>query len=282
MNIVDITEENRNEFKGIFDEEVLISIGREYYQGIAGKDELSDETGAALIWELKGRDDEKKDTGSEILAFMAPGEEAGEEILERYRERAEYDSVKRSCFELSGLLNTEQESMENKGFELKEVESRDVLVTVGELSELPFIGKKTPPYIKSLSEITEKQFKAGIMASVIHDRFGLLEDLPFLPMSWYDRDISSCVITDGKINGLLLVHDQISGFLRVELLFAMQPDANINLLHMISHSVNTAAKLRDKNDRVILRRHNKMSLELVKKLFPDKKGEKVMRGKRDE
>ncbi len=178
MNIIDITEENRNEFKGIIDREILNSIGREYYQGIAGKDEISNETGAVLIWELKGRDDEKKDTGAEIVAFTASGEEAGEEILENYSDRAEYDSVKKSCFEFPELLNTELESMEKKGFELKEVESRDIFVTVGELNDLSFIGKKTPPYIKGLSDITEKQFKAGLMASVLHDRFGLLEDLP--------------------------------------------------------------------------------------------------------
>ena len=282
MNIFDITEENRDELKGIIDEETLMSIGREYYWGIAGTDEDSRELKAALIWELKGRDDEKRDTGSEIIAFMAPNEKSGEEILENYSDRAEYDSVKKSCFEFPELLNTELESMEKKGFELKEVESRDIFVTVGELNDLSFIGKKTPPYIKGLSDITEKQFKAGLMASVLHDRFGLLEDLPFLPISWYDMDISSCIITDGKINGLLLVHETADAVLRVELLFAMQPDANINLLHMIRRSVKKAAELKDSNVRVLLRRHSKMTLELVKKLFPDKKGEKAMRGKRDE
>jgi hypothetical protein len=66
--------------------------------------------------------------------------------------------------------------------------------------------KKLPAYIKSLSDITARQYKAAIMTSVFHGRYGLLDDLPFLPMTRFDPDISSCIITDEKVNGLILVH----------------------------------------------------------------------------
>ncbi len=81
----------------------------------------------------------------------------------------------------------------------------------------------------SLSEITHRQFKAGIMTCVIHDRYGLLEDLPFLPMTRFDPDLSCCIETDGSVNGFLLVHKITRGPFRVELFFAEQPDANMNL-----------------------------------------------------
>ncbi|MCR4589308.1 MAG: hypothetical protein K5668_00620 [Lachnospiraceae bacterium] len=79
---------------------------------------------------------------------------------------------------------------------------------------------------------------------------------------------------------MLLVHETASGFFMVELLFAMQPDANINLLNMMRYSIRAAGELCDRDTKVILRRHNKISAELVKKLFPDKKGVKVTKGEK--
>ena len=53
--------------------------------------------------------------------------------------------------------------------------------------------------IKPLSVVSSRQFKAGVMTSVFHGRYGLLDDLPFLPMTRYDADISCCIETDDKI-----------------------------------------------------------------------------------
>lgn len=165
-------------------------------------------------------------------------------------------------------------------FMMKSAESRDVYVTVGELAALKLSKKPLPSYIKPLSAVNPRQFKAGIMTSVFHGRYGLMDDLPFLPMTRYDPDISCCMITDERINGLLLVHEKGSDDLRVELLFAMQPDANIHLLNMMRFSIRAAERLRPLSDRVLLRRHNKASLQLIAKMFPDRKGAPVLRGER--
>ncbi len=281
MKIIDITEENKQEYEGLLDEECLRSIGREYYRGIAGNDGSSEGFNSALVWEIKGKEDIGRDTASEILFYKAPDEECGSELLAEYDSSIEFENVVKSSFEFPTLSGSERSSIEKSGYEVKGGESRDVIVTVGELASLPFAAKTPPPYIKSLAEITMRQFKAGLMASVLHERFGLLEDLPFLPMSWYHLDISSCIITDDKINGLLLVHELKEGLFIVELLFAMQPDANINLLNMIRYSIRAADRLCDKNDKVILRRHNKMSEDLIRKLFPYKKGAEVLKGEKD-
>ena len=281
MKIIDITEENIKEYEGLLDEECLRSIGREYYRAIAEKDGTSDGFTSALIWEIKSKEVSERNTVSEILLYKAQDEKCGTELLAEYDARIESEGAVHSSFELPELSGSEQSTFENNGYEVKNAESRDVIVTVGELETLPFVGKTPPPYVTSLSEITVRQFKAGLMASVLHERFGLLEDLPFLPKSWYHPEISSCVITDNKINGLLLVHELASGLFRVELLFAMQPDANINLLHMMRYSIREAARLCDKDTGVILRRHNKMSEELIKKLFPDRKGKAVKKGEKD-
>ncbi|MCR4589309.1 MAG: hypothetical protein K5668_00625 [Lachnospiraceae bacterium] len=99
--------------------------GREYYRGIAAADEDSEDINTAMIWEIKGKEDENRDTGSEILVFTAPDESAGNEILTAYKDRLEEDEVLNSSFEFSELLHAERTSLENDGFELREGESRD-------------------------------------------------------------------------------------------------------------------------------------------------------------
>ncbi len=279
MKIVDVTEENKEEYEGLIDELTLNNIGREYCRGIAGSNEDSDDLDAAIFWELKNKDD-VAGARSEILYVLAPDEDDGDEILTAYNIRTGYDKVARSFFEFPELGSQEQRALKRKGFEIREGESRDIYVTVRDLASLKFVRKKPPSYIRSLSEITPRQFKAGLMASVLHGRYGLQEDLPFLPMSWYDPDISSCVITDEKINGLLLVHEISRGLFRVELLFAMQPDANYNLLDMMRFSIRAAAKYRSEDDRVLLRRHTQAAESLVGKLFPGKQGEEVIIGEK--
>lgn len=60
----------------------------------------------------------------------------------------------------------------------------------------------------------------------------------------------------------------------------MQPDASINILNMMRHSIRMASKNRSSDTGVLLRRHSSYVTDLVKKLFPDKKGEPVIKGVR--
>lgn len=46
------------------------------------------------------------------------------------------------------------------------------------------------------------------------------------------------------------------------------------------YAIRSASSLRSQEDRVLLRRHNKASLQLVAKLFPGRKGATVVRGDR--
>ncbi len=62
--------------------------------------------------------------------------------------------------------------------------------------------------------------------------------------------------------------------------FALQPDANINLLNMIRLSIRQAAMHRSSETGVLLRRHTPAAAALVKKLFPGKSGEPVISGSR--
>lgn len=277
MRIEDITEDNIEDYRDLIDEEFLSNTGREYCRGMVGISELTDEPDAVIFWELKDIESEKGKS-SEILYFKTEDEDMGAKLLDEYDARTAEGGVSCSYFEFKDPGEIEQRVLEKNGFKLEKAESRDIYVTVGELAALKYAKKKPPKYIKSLSEVTVRQFKAGIMASVLHARYGLLEDLPYLPMSWYETDISSCVITDDKINGLLLTHELPSGILRIELLFAMEPDGAVNMLDMVRFSIHAAERIRNGDDRVLLRRHSPESEKLIDYLFPGAKGDEVVKG----
>ena len=118
------------------------------------------------------------------------------------------------------------------------------------------------------------------MACIFHNSYGLLEDLPFLPMTRFDPDLSCCVMTDERVNGFLLVHRLQSDSFIVELFSSMEPDANIHLLNMMCFAARAVAGLKSEDVKVLLRRHNKGTEGLVGNLFPEKKGETVRMGER--
>ncbi len=309
MIINEITEQNIEDFIDPVPALYLNEIKREFVRGLSGEDEGTKELKAAVIFELKNAEEDAS-LEAEILWFFASDASSGAELLrslENYPGDGGSDfpegggilvpggggiftpggggiftpgggGIGRVFFELPSLGNAEEEAFALAGYSLERKESRDVLVSVEDFSSLSFFRKKPPEYVKPLSEITSRQFKAAVMSSVFHGRYGLLEDLPFLPITWFDPDISCCVLTDDKVNAMLLVSGKGMGGFRVELLFALQPDANIHLLNMITYSIRAAANIGQPGDKVLLRRHNEASSALVRKLFPGKKGKTAVQG----
>ncbi|MCR5746114.1 MAG: hypothetical protein K6G03_00215 [Lachnospiraceae bacterium] len=280
MGVIPITEENISQYAGNISSELFNEFKREYFKGLVYDKEVTDKSFTFIIWNLKNVEDEDTPTEAEILWIQAEDQLEGEELLTAFYLEMNNNNVKRISFEFESLNNVEKSILTGKGFEIKEAESRDLRVSVGELYDLEINQRERsiPEYIKSLSDISEKDFKNGILECVFHGRYGILDDLPLLPMTYYDPDISTCIITDNKVNGFILVHKTLSGEFIVELLFCMPPDASENLLHMIRHSVRLADEVCEKEDIVILRRHNKATHGLCKKLFPEKKGVTVLKG----
>lgn len=168
------------------------------------------------------------------------------------------------------------------GYATEERESEAISVTVDELTALPFVSRKTPDYVKGLRDISQRQFKRGLGSCMIHGRTGLLEDMEYLPMEWFEQDVSSVVLMDGRVSGMLLVHQLPSKRLSVDLLFASSGDVQLDIMRMITHSVRAAVDKYPKDTPVLLRRHNSMVHHLTDRLFADKKGEKILYGERKE
>ncbi len=278
MMIREITEENIQGYLDFIPAELLGEIKREYWRGLAGTEETSDGMTAGVLWELKNMEDEEEANEAEIMWFYAKNASDGEGVLESLNRSLKNDEVKRVYFEIPSLSDEEEKALSASGYTLEITESRDIYVSAEEIGTLKISKKKPESYVHSLSDISPRQFKAGIMTCVFHDRYGLLEDLPFLPMTRFDPDLSCCVLTDGSVDGFLLVHKITGGPFIVELLFAEQPDADIHLLNMMRFAARAVARLESPETKVLLRKHNKGSTELIRKLFPGKKGEMVCRG----
>ncbi len=278
LNIVDITTDNIEEYRDIIPEQYRSDIGREYIRGLAGINSDTKEPGGAIIWEVHNLEQENLDNKAEILWFSAQNQENAGLLLDVFDVMTDDEDARSSYFEMEALSEEETAALEKAGFSIEAAEGTDVFVTVEEIGKLDIAKKKAKNYVTGLSELSAFTFKAGIMNSVYHGKYGILEDLPFLPMSWFDSELSCCVMTEDKVTGLLLVHLIKPALYRVEILFSEQLDAAVNMLNMMRYSIHAAQKNCNPEDEILIRRHNHTVTDLCKKLFPGKKGKKVIRG----
>ncbi len=282
MKAFEISEDNLEEFEDLLGEDRIEDMDRMFYRGYGTRDADGNINGA-MIYEVKGLDDDDKDTSSQILFIKAEDEEAYAGLHEIYKE----DGVKEDEitdtfyeFEDEGMAS----SCEKEGFTKGSKESDIVRITLSDASKFDFINKfkKIPDYIVSLSELSVSQFRAAIKNCEFNGQHGILEDLSYLPMGWFDGDLSSCTITDGEVNGVFLIRRTPSGVIIPVLLFATGTDSVKNLALMITHSVKEAEELFDPDITIEIHRTRKASAALIKKLIPDIKGEVAFFGERIE
>lgn len=71
---------------------------------------------------------------------------------------------------------------------------------------------------------------------------GLSGDLYKLPVDWFDMDLSSCVLSDGKVTGVFLVHKVSDDEYLAEYLYAMQSGSSKQLMQLLRRSATVFAK----------------------------------------
>ena len=278
MKIIDITIENFEKYKDFLPAEHLDDIGRQCCRALVGVNPITEKVDAAIFWEVRNAENIYADNTAEIYWYKVNTEANGHELLENFDVICDYDKVKTSFFELDELSTPEINSLSNHGFDIKKKRGINVFVTVDELSRLDIAQKLPEDCVYSLSDISTYQFKQGVMNCVYDGMSGLLDDLPLMSKTRFDQNISCCVLTDKMVSGFLLVHRTRPGYYCVELLYSDETKAAVNILNMLRYSIRTAANVCDPTDKVLIRMRNHSVMDLVKKLFPKKKGSKVFRG----
>ncbi len=66
------------------------------------------------------------------------------------------------------------------------------------------------------------------------------EDIGSLPLGWFDPDVSCCLIEDGRVYGLLLVHRLENGNLRIELMQIESHATKKDLLYLMRYALAAA------------------------------------------
>ncbi len=277
MNIIELNEDNIKDYKDIIDNDAAENIGREFYRGVAAKAD-GDSPSGALIWEYKNMEDDV-DTDAEIVYISSESKEVTQKLLAEFDELSSGEDVVRSFFEVWDIPDDVKEGFLGDGFSVTSGESRDLIISVSDLSALA-AKKKVPPKVVGLDEIKEVQFMQGILNCLFHGKKGIVEDLQYIEKDWFDQDSSTAVITDGKVSGMFLIHRFPSGNLMPVLLTAVGPEANKDLLYMLCLSAKKAVEKYPGDTPVIIRRYNDPVRALSKKLFGDKTGKEAVKGDR--
>ncbi len=129
---------------------------------------------------------------------------------------------------------------------------------------------------------SQSDFKRGITRCVLAGRKGLCEDMNYLPMDWFEADVSCFVKKDGEICGYLLFHKLPSGMLSIQLMTAMGEDYQQKLIAMMRKTIFAMKAKYPEGTKILLNRHNYASLKLTEKLLPRSFGRPVYAGEREE
>ena len=280
MDIREIYDDNVSEYSSIIDPDVAENMERMYYRGLACHDD-DDSVKAAMIWELKAVEKDT-DTQSRIDWVYTDGPDHLAAMLNAYKEQMTEDEVKRSFFEIDDMDEKTSAAFGENGFKTGSVESKGVYLTLDECKALPMAGKKVPSFVNSLSELALKEYHQGIMKIMFHPDVTPMEDLCYIPKTWFDPDVSCYVTTDNMVNGFLLIHRFPSGTLLPVLYYATGPDFTKHLGYMMVYSIQKAAAKYPGDTKILVRRRAKHVAALVQKLFPGKKGGPAVAGLREE
>ncbi len=281
MDFRTIFGDNIDEYSDVVDVDVAENIGRMFFHGLAGHDPDDHSLLSLLIWELKSVENIKH-TSSELRFIYTADPSFISPLLEKYHEEAMNDKVRRTFFEITSREPDMGEALSECGFSIRQVESRDIDVTVDECKELSIAKKDAPPYIQSIDILDNQEFYQGLMNILFRYENPALEDLAYLPRQWYEQTVSCYCETDGKVTGLLLVHAAPSGILVPVLFFSVGADYKMCLIEMLRFSIARAAESYPGDTLIRIHRRSRDVSVLSEKLFPGKKGEPAVAGERSE
>ncbi len=281
MDIVILDEDNVEVYMDYITRDVAENIGRPFYRGLVVTED--DTPVAGMIWEVRNMMQEA-DNESKITWLKIDDEQAGESMFEEYKKSAAEDEVVKSSFVLPAKSTSkEKEVLKNAGFSVLFMEGDLIRTRLSEIAALKYFEKVQPSErIHALNTMTQRGFNAAVRHFISKGKYGLCEDLAYLPRSFFENEISCYSEMDGDANGLFLFHKYPSGALLVVIMAALGNDYGKILPQMIKFSVTSALENYSDDTEVLIDRHNYASLALSEKLFPSGFGMPVYIGSRQE
>ncbi len=280
MELFDISSDNADEFISYFGEDVAEDMKRVFFRGIGVKNDQDGMIGA-FVYELSDLESDS-DTKSVIRFAKSDSDEVSNAIQQCYKDEAVYDNdISETLYESDDEALTD--ALVAEGFSREKKENDFVTISLGELTAHPILkSRPLPDYISDLGVLSVMQYRSAVKSILFKGKVGLLEDLAYLPMTWFDREVSSCSISNGKVDGLFLVRATPSGVLMPVLFYAYGQDYVKNLVMMLIHSSEAAKKKYPADTVVKIGRKRKESRDMVSRLIPGIKGKEIFFGNRKE
>ena len=149
------------------------------------------------------------------------------------------------------------------------VEDQDLVVTLQQIGESSLLQPDETMYMVTAFEELDLLRIYTILSRCndIRPCTWFHEDLGRLPITWFDHRLSCCLEKDGELEGLLLIHPDISGQLWVEYMMsgtAKNPGSSISMLKYAAHK---ALELYQPDTDVVIRRHRPEIALLTEKFF---------------
>jgi len=280
IETVEITENNLESFKRLLGEDLSADLVRLYYRGIGAADEEGNALGA-MVCELLNADSDR-DNSSRICFLKSGDKEVFDAMHSRYRDfTVKEEEVVESFYELPD--ESEAQALAGAGFSLEKKEGSTVILTLGELEDNKLARhKKVPDRIKSIESLSILEFRNAVKQILFKGHNGILEDIAYLPMSWFDSRVSACVRSENLVPGLFLVRKTPSGVLIPVLYSAYGAEYKENMLYMLVHSLKKAFEYYPPETPVMILRQNPAIRTLTDKLIPGVTGKETFSGSRME
>jgi hypothetical protein len=280
MDIIEISEDNLDDFLSLLGEDLIEDLKRVYYSGIGAVDGDGNAKGA-FVYELLNSESEE-DIKSRIFLVKSGDQETLKGLESYYRQNSvSEDETVESTYELQD--EADAKALSETGFSMEKKEDEAISITLKELAATG-LGKsaKLPDHIGSIEDLSILQFRDTIKQILFKGHRGNLEDIPYLPKNWFDNSISACINSGEKIPGLFLIRKTPSGILIPALLFAYGPEFKKDLLYMIRFSLLKALQLYPPETIVRIERKSASTKALTDKLMPNCSGEEIFYGTRKE
>ena len=280
MEIVRISDNNKETFSLLLGEDLSEDAMRRFYGGIGTIDD-DDSAAGAIVYELLEKES-VEDTKSMICFAGAKSREVFDAMIEDYTDHTvSEENITETSYELDEEVWAKV--FQEKGFSFEERESDKICLTLGELGSLKQIPtKKCPKHISTLGKLSLLQYKTAVKKALLSGHRGAFEDMAYLPLRWFDTEISACAMSGEKAVGLFLVRRNPSGTLIPAFLYAYGPEYQKDLIRMIGYSLRQALKLYPPETVVMINRKNENTRALTKNLLPGCVGKKIFAGRRKE
>ncbi|SFC79916.1 hypothetical protein SAMN02910398_03168 [Butyrivibrio sp. YAB3001] len=282
-----LDEDNIEEYAAYLGEDEAENIGRAFFRGLVLLDDLDEPLGG-MIWELKNLE-EGQNVESHIHWFDAGNEEEADALFMRYSEMIADDGVEKSevCIQATRENSKMKKILKQQGFDVHLMEGDDVAVGLSEILNMPIFKKSHSPSgcIYSLENMELRSYRRIIAKLDTLGQKGTCEDLSYLPLSYFEKNISCYYEDENGIQGLLLFHRSPSGSLYLKVMRAVaetQKEATMILMQMLFYAVEYMRENCSDSTQIIVDRHNDAAFLLAEKLYPRGFGKPVYCGSRME